>query len=117
MIILKITELQTILIIIISFFLLYILFVSIFAYFIHKMNFQKRIDKYSYINDKDHTFYKNLKLENYSFFSNKIKINGEIYFYDTKDNKDIIIFSNGFNTTIKKYISEIEYLSSQGYAF
>lgn len=115
MIILKLTEIQTILIIIISFFLLYIVFVFILAYFVNKTNFQKRIDKYSYIEDKDYTYYNNLKKENYTFLSNKIKINGEIYFYDTKDNKDIIIFSNGFNTTIKKYISEIEYLASLGY--
>jgi len=114
MMFLQLKEIYLIILFIISLFLLYIVFVIALVLYVHKTNFKKRINESPYIKDNI-TYYKNLKYEQYSFVSNNIKINGRKYFYDSSQNKDIIIFSNGFNTTINKYISEINYLASLGY--
>lgn len=115
MIILKISEFNFLLIMIISLFLLYILFVVCFALIIDKKYFVKRITGNKYIKEIDYSYYKGLKKENFSFISNNIKINGNIYFYNSKENKKILIFSNGFNTITESYLPYISYFASLGF--
>ena len=109
--ILKLSEFNLIIISIISLFLLYIVIVLLFTIIIHHKYFEKRITENKIIKNQKEEDYKDLKKESFSFISRNVKLNGNIYYYDTKDNKDVIIFSNGFNTVITNYLSEISYLS------
>lgn len=115
MIILKLSEFNIILITFVVLFLLYICFVFIFALIIDKKYFVKRITGNKYIKEMDYKYYKSLKQDNFSFVSNNIIINGNSYYYNTRDNKKILIFSNGFNTIVESYLPYISYFAKQGF--
>lgn len=115
MIILKLSEFNIILITFVVLFLLYICFVFIFALFIDKKYFVKRITGNKYIKEMDYKYYKSLKQDDFSFVSNNILIKGNCFYYDSKEGKNILIFSNGFNTIIETYIPYISYFASLGF--
>lgn len=84
--------------------------------FIHSLVFSKRCDKdiglhyFSYIN------FPPLKHElNYFKDRNNIDIASHTYYYDTTDNKDIIIFVHGYGGGHDCYIKEIEFFAKNGF--
>lgn len=94
--------------------ILYITFIITMVIVIENKKFNKRIVVKEYIKNQDYTNHKNLKREDFSFYSNKNKLIGYKYYYNCEDEK-IIIFAIGYNTTTDDYIAEINLFTSLGY--
>ena len=92
----------------------YISFILFIVLFTDKKYFNKRMPNKYHLRCRDANEYKNLKFENFSFYSKKNKLYGKIYYYN-KQYKNIIIFSNGYNILKEKYLPIIEVLVSLGY--
>lgn len=87
-----------------------------FTKLIHSFIFSKRCDKdpgLYYFSYKDFPLLKH----ELTYFKdrNNIDIASHLYYYDSKENKDIIIFAHGFGGGHDCYIKEIEYFAKNGY--
>lgn len=102
------------LVILLSLIVLYITFILVQIIIIEKIKFNKRINVKEYINNQEYTDYKNLKREDFSFYSKGNKLIGYKFYYDSPKDK-IIIFVNGYNTTTESNIAEINLFASLGY--
>lgn len=95
-------------------FLIYIIFVLLFVLFIDRKYFNKRIVKKDYINYQSINDFKNLKKEAFTFYVNKNKLNGDVFYYNEQCEK-VLIFACGFNVEYEKYLKEIDLFASIGY--
>lgn len=95
-------------------FILYILHLFIMILIIDNHFFNKRFTGVETIKCFKKEDYHNLKYEDFSFYSDKNKLNGNI-FYINKNLSNIIIFACGYKMTYQRYMPEINYLCSLGY--
>lgn len=101
-------------IIILLFFVMYVLFITLLSIFINKIYFDKRMGISKYYKNIEYTHFENLKKDEFSFMSGKNKLNGGLYYYPNNNNK-IIIFMHGFGPNHKDYLYEINYFAELGY--
>ncbi len=114
MIILNSNQELYIFLIILTLLIIYLLIVLLMVLIIDKKYFNKRINNKTYINNQTIEDYKNIIKEDFTFYSNKNKLIGNIY-YDNKQFDNIIIFCNGYNTVREKYLKEISFFCNLGY--
>lgn len=101
------------LILLLSIIILYLGFLFTIVIIVEKTRFDKRIKIDKYIKDKEFTQYKNLKREDFFFYSKNNKLIG--YKYYNNNSKKVLIFVNGYHTSVDNYLSEINLLVSLGY--
>lgn len=103
-----------VLLVLLIIFILYILQLFIMIIIIDRKFFNKRFTGVENIKCYKKENFHNLKYENFSFYSNNNKLNGNI-FYINKQFSNIVIFACGYKMTYQRYMPEINYLCSLGY--
>ncbi|MGM9873705.1 MAG: alpha/beta hydrolase family protein [Bacilli bacterium] len=83
---------------------------------IHSIVFSSRCDKDPGLYYFPYSHFPHLNHE-LSYFKDRhdIDIASHLYYYDSKENKDIVIFVHGYGGGHDCYIKEIEYLASKGF--
>ena len=89
-------------------------FLVTFMLIVDKTRFNKRMIGKKYLNSPKLEHFKDLKSEDFSFYSEDNKLVGNILYHKNKNDK-IIIFANGINSSTFDYLSEINFLCSLGY--
>lgn len=106
--------LNSILLIVLALFVLYLIHIVILTIYIDHKYFDKRFTGVEYIRCYKKEDYHSLNCDDFSFVSNNNKLNGNM-FYVNKQLDNIAIFACGFKMTYQRYMPEINYLCSLGY--
>lgn len=102
--------------IILGIIILVILILFVITISVNLKAFNFHLDKVKNVKYFDAIDFVGLKKEEYSFnYNKKTVIRGAIYYYGSKENKDIAIFFHGYNSGMTSYGTDIERIARNNY--